>query len=141
MTMSFARRQLLEKLSSGYQEFSPKYPPLKWAIQQRYAAEAPSPAGKNKYGITQAGAAALGEATRTPAERAALRAIKRLDGGKILCRQFQPIAGGFDYFTEPDHRPFPPDSAAWLIENGRLEPQQDGLFEGMSQTFRVPAHA
>ena len=73
----------------------------------------------------------------------ARRAFSRLDGGKVLCRQSSDLADsikdgdGYIYFTMPDGKIFPPKSARFLIEKGKVEPISDGLFEGSSQSFRA----
>lgn len=71
----------------------------------------------------------------------AKKALERLNGGKFLCRSYRPEASGFEFFTEPGHEPFPETSAEYLISNGLVTPQEDGLFEGFSQTFKVNADA
>ena len=76
----------------------------------------------------------------------AKKALARLQSGRILCRTSSDTeeavskGRGFLFFTEPDHRPFPPASAVLLIDGGFVRPQNDGLFEGISQTFVVAAN-
>jgi hypothetical protein len=141
MTMSFARRTLLEKLSAGPKELSPKYPPLKWALAEGYAE-----VRGDRYAITGAGSAALAEALMDPALRMAVSKMLPRLGAKKLCRQSSSTeeavidGGGYLYFIEPGHRAFPPVSARLLIEHGYLAGQGDGLFPDSSQTFVVARH-
>lgn len=73
----------------------------------------------------------------------AKKALARLRTGKVLCRTSSDSdeaitkGAGFLFFTEPDHRAFPPASAVLLIKGGFVTPQEDGLLPGISQTFMV----
>lgn len=69
--------------------------------------------------------------------RYAEKALKRLDGGRVLVRHIQPEAGGYLYSIEPGGRPFPKKSGDYLTNSNLLAPSDDGLFPGHSQTFRV----
>lgn len=77
----------------------------------------------------------------------AKRALERLKAGRTLCRTSSDTdeavikGGGFIWFTEPDHKPFPPASAVLLLKEGYLTPQNDGLLAGISQTFTVAENA
>lgn len=78
----------------------------------------------------------------------AVRALSRLERpGVVLCRTSSDTdeaitkGGGFQWFTEPDHKAFPPASAVLLLERGLLSPRNDGLLEGVSQTFEVAVRA
>lgn len=133
MSLSFPRKKLLSDIADrprDVAELSIKYPPLKWALEAGYVRTAGS-----KYELSQSGIAVLADSGLGVAGKAAMRALAKLKGGRILCRQFQPLASGFDYFTEPDHKPFPELSAEYLIKNRLVRPQEDGLFAGISQTF------
>lgn len=142
MTISFARKTLLEKLIDKPQELSPKHAPLKWALAEGFAA----PDGA-RYAITEAGRAHYDHATMDPSLRMAVQKMLPRVKSKTLCRQASDTeeavsdGGGYVYFLEPGHRPFPPVSGRLLIEHGYLRGQNDGLFDGMSQTFVVAAHA
>jgi hypothetical protein len=136
--MHISRRKLL----AGFRDnpvFEPKRSSsLKWLISMGYVEQ-----GK----ITPAGREALAYAEIDPEEREALRLLPKLKG-KTVCRQvLTPEAegtgpgDGFSYFTEPDHKFLSAPLARLLISTGRLVPQEDGLFPGMSQTFRVASHA
>lgn len=75
----------------------------------------------------------------------AKKALARLRSGKTLCRTSSDSEEavtkglGFVFFTEPDHKAFPPASAVLLIKGGFVIPQEDGLLPGISQTFRPAA--
>jgi hypothetical protein len=62
--------------------------------------------------------------------------------GDILCRQISGTeeaaerGAGYIYFGGRGGHPYPSRSALFLIENGLVEPVNDGLFAGSSQTFR-----
>jgi hypothetical protein len=63
--------------------------------------------------------------------------------GGVLCRQASALdeaverGGGFVYFDGRGGQPLPLSSSRFLIENGLVEPVEDGLFAGSSQTFRA----
>ena len=72
----------------------------------------------------------------------AKKALDRLSaGGRVLCRTSSDTdealtkGGGFLWFTEPDHKAFPPASAVLLLNGGFLIANDDGLLDGVSQTF------
>lgn len=59
----------------------------------------------------------------------------------LLCRQISATeeakeGGGYLYFDGNGGRAVPPKSSLFLIENHLVEPVEDGLFAGFSQTFR-----
>lgn len=45
--------------------------------------------------------------------------------------------GGYLYFSHLTGRTLPTKGCHWLIEHGMLKPNNDGLFEGFSQTYEV----
>jgi|UniRef100_A0A6H1Z9U5 hypothetical protein len=59
-----------------------------------------------------------------------------------LCRQISATddaikaGGGYVYFLRNSGKEMPPVSSRFLIDNGLVEEEQDGLFEGCSQSFR-----
>lgn len=60
--------------------------------------------------------------------------------GGLLCRQSSTSdeaseGGGFLYFDAKAGKPLPPKSSLFLIQNRLVEPVEDGLFAGASQTF------
>ncbi len=63
-------------------------------------------------------------------------------GDDTLCRQISSTeeaaerGAGYIYFGARGGQSFPPGSALFLIEHGLVEPVNDGLFAGSSQTFR-----
>lgn len=65
--------------------------------------------------------------------------------GEFLCRQSSTTdeamkGGGFLYFMKKSGRAMPPATCMFLIDNGLVEAQLDGLFAETSQSFRpVPA--
>lgn len=141
MTISFPRRRILSSLRQRPHPHNPRHKPSLWAIECGYA----TVVGDSLH-ITASGIAAI-EYEELPVEaKAAQKLLPRLKN-KALVRsassteEARQEGGGYLYFTEPDHRPFPTISARVLIERGWLEPAEDGLFAGMSQTFRVPRHA
>lgn len=136
MSMSFPRRKLLADLREKPKEMRATYLPLRWALDAAYVTEQ-----GGKYALSLSGKAALADAELDRSGKAAVKALARLKGGRKLCRQFQQIAGGFEYFIEPGSKPFPETSAEYLISHGYVTPQEDGLFAGTSQTFVVAEHA
>jgi len=71
------------------------------------------------------------------------KALRRLECGTLLVRQISDTeegakGEGFVYFTHPDGRAFPTVSGAYCVSKGLVAPAGDGLFEGLSQTFRLP---
>jgi hypothetical protein len=140
--MTAPRRKMLDGLAKQPARFSEKYPPLKWAKVNGFVA----PVSDGFYSITAAGRGALTDADTDPALKQA-RTVLRRRKAKALCRQASDTeeamqrGGGYLYFTEPDHRPFPPAGGRLLIDAGDVTPLDDGLFAGMSQTFEVPCHA
>lgn len=140
MTMSFPRQKLLAELRLKPCDYAPKNKPQAWAVECGYAA-----IDGDRLVITASGRAALEYEELPVNAKAAQKLLPRLKG-RILVRTSSATeeakdGGGYVYFTEPDHRPFPTISGRVLIERGWLEPAEDGLFAGMSQTFRVPSHA
>lgn len=140
--MTAPRRKMLDGLVSKPSCFSEKYPPLKWAKANGFV----EPISDGFYSITAAGRGALTEADTDPAPKLARTVLKRRKA-KALCRQASDTeeamqrGGGYLYFTEPDHQPFPPAGGRLLIDAGDVTPLDDGLFAGMSQTYEVPRHA
>lgn len=71
------------------------------------------------------------------------KAINRLKAGQVLVRQCSTaedaIQGGDGhlYFTHPDGKAFPTASGAFVIRQGLVEPVNDALLEGDSQTYRL----
>lgn len=71
----------------------------------------------------------------------AKKLLSRLEAGAKLCRtaadteEAATKGGGYLYFTTPDNRKASPASSKLLIEAGAVQPLNDGLFEGSSQTF------
>ncbi|MDX3926762.1 MAG: hypothetical protein QHC90_13285 [Shinella sp.] len=70
-------------------------------------------------------------------------AFSRIANGKdVLCRQSSiteeatKAGGGYIYFLRNTGKEMPPVSSRFLIENGLVEAEQDGLFADHSQTFR-----
>ena len=70
-------------------------------------------------------------------------AYARLANSKeALCRQTSSsdeavkAGGGYVYFMQRSGKEMPPASSRFLIENGLVEEDSDGLFAGHSQTFR-----
>jgi hypothetical protein len=68
--------------------------------------------------------------------------------GDRLCRQSSTSeegiskGGGFIYFLASSGKEMPPVSSRFLIDQGLVEEEPDGLFVGSSQTFRpVPPEA
>lgn len=66
--------------------------------------------------------------------------------GDALCRQVSlseeaiRAGGGFVYFMKRSGKEMPPASSRFLIDNGLVEGESDGLFPGHEQTFRpVPS--
>lgn len=66
--------------------------------------------------------------------------------GEALCRQASATeeavkaGGGFVYFMKNCGKEMLPSSSRFLIENGLVEGEQDGLFPGLEQTFKpVPS--
>jgi len=63
--------------------------------------------------------------------------------GGLLCRQSShsdeavELGGGYIYFSARGGHPLPPASSLFLIENNLVEPVEDGLFAGSSQTFKA----
>lgn len=140
MTMSFPRQKLLCDLRQQPRGYNPKNKPQQWAIDAGYATEA-----NGRVSITQAGLASIEYEELPPEAKAARKLLPRLSG-RVLVRTASATeegkdGGGYVYSTEPDHKPFPTVSGRVMVERGWLEPAEDGLFAGMSQTFRVPAHA
>lgn len=145
MTMSFPRRQFLAALRERPAEKSAKNLVARWAVGEGFAIEI-TQGRLSKFTITEAGRAAIADAELSPEERAAIKQLPRL-AKRLLCREHSATeeaadrGGGFVYFTEPDHKPFPTGAARLLIEKGYVQPREDGLFVGMSQTFEVVSHA
>ena len=59
----------------------------------------------------------------------------------MLCRQSSAteegkLGGGYVYFLKRTGKEMPPSSSRFLIENGLVEEAQDGLFSGLSQSFK-----
>jgi hypothetical protein len=63
------------------------------------------------------------------------RAIDRLKESGVLLH-VSLCEDGNSYFTTPDNRPFPANTARSLIAKGEVQPIPDGLFEGQSQSYR-----
>ncbi len=63
-----------------------------------------------------------------------------------LCRQSAmsedaiKAGGGYVYFMKRTGKEMPPASSKFLIDNGLVEEEQDGLFAGLSQSFRPVPH-
>lgn len=63
--------------------------------------------------------------------------------GEELCRQASGSeeavkkGGGFVYFLKRSGREMSPVSSRFLIENGLVEGDRDGLFPGLEQSFRA----
>ena len=62
--------------------------------------------------------------------------------GGLLCRQSSDTedgikGGGFIYFSASGGTPISPVLGRFLIDHSLVEPVNDGLFDGSSQTFRV----
>lgn len=61
--------------------------------------------------------------------------------GSLLCRQFSTseeaveCGGNYIYFTVRDNLKFPTGAGRFLIENGLVQSQNDGLFGDTPQTF------
>ena len=59
-----------------------------------------------------------------------------------LCRQIAGTeeaitkGGGYVYFLRESGKEMPPSSSRFLIDNGLVTEEQDGLFAGHSQSFR-----
>lgn len=76
----------------------------------------------------------------------AKKLLAKLADGRTLCRtvadtdEAMTKGGGYLYFTTPDNRKASPASSKLLIDSGLLVAQNDGLFEGASQTFVVASH-
>lgn len=77
----------------------------------------------------------------------AKKLLARIADGRKLCRtaadtdEAMTKGGGYLYFTTPDNRKASPASSKLLIDAGAVQPVNDGLFEGTSQTFVVAEHA
>lgn len=141
MTMPFSRRKLLADLRVRPIDYRDKHKPAIWAVSVGYAQVI-----DGRLSITASGLEALKYEELPVEAKVAWKAIPRLNGKTLLrtsstTDEARTEGGGYLYTTEPDHRPFPTISARVLIERGWVEPADDGLFPGMSQTFRVPSHA
>lgn len=61
--------------------------------------------------------------------------------GEALCRQSAATdeamrsGGGFVYFMKRSGKEMPPASSRFLIDNGLVDAEPDGLFPGHAQTF------
>ena len=78
----------------------------------------------------------------------AKKLLAKLETGQgLLCRTSADTdeavtkGGGYLYFIEPGGKKASPASAKILIDSGLVSPQPDGLFDGISQTFRVAQNA
>ncbi len=75
----------------------------------------------------------------------ARKALGRIKSGKVLVRTSSDTdeaitkGGGYLYSTHPDGKKFPPGSGRMLIDGGYVEPNGDGLFAEVSQTFHAAA--
>jgi hypothetical protein len=74
-------------------------------------------------------------------------AYARLSSSRdALCRQSSQAdeaiktGGGYVYFMKRTGKEMPPSSSRFLIENGLVEEEQDGLFAGLSQSFKPVPH-
>jgi hypothetical protein len=71
------------------------------------------------------------------------KAIDRLKAGQVLVRQCSATEEAVQkgdrhlYFTHPDGKAFPSASGAFVIREGLVEPVNDALLEGDSQTYRL----
>lgn len=74
-----------------------------------------------------------------------LKALSRLAGGKTLRRTFstseeaQEKGGGYLYSLYPGDRKFPTVSGFYIVENGLVKSNNDGLFSDTPQTFSLAA--
>lgn len=62
-----------------------------------------------------------------------------------LCRQTAAteearVGGGYVYFMKRTGKEMPPASSKFLIDNGLVEEEMDGLFAGLSQSFKPVPH-
>lgn len=72
----------------------------------------------------------------------ARKALDKIKAGQVLVRTSSSTdeavakGGGYLYSMHPSGKKFPVASGRLLVEEGYLQPQNDGLLAEVSQTFR-----
>lgn len=67
----------------------------------------------------------------------AARLLSRIGSGLLVKQYVQDdrVTSGVMWCIEPGAKAAPPEDAEELIRKGRLQPRNDGLFPGESQTY------